>query len=117
MFTTKRYLELIGMRICLAYLAPAHPRHGGRAIVGDVLLRCYRLEGARRVDRLNVRRNVDPLLSSRPPGLARSAQGADPRARSAHRRSPPPSVGPARLALSAQRCSAARWPDAHSLRG
>src|SRR5262249_57753218 len=108
MFTTKRYLELIGMRSCLAYLAPASPRLGDRAIVGDAPLRCYRLEGARRVDRLNVR--VDPLLSSRPPGLARSAQGADPRASSAHRRSPPPSVGPPRLALSA-RCIASRYSD------
>src|SRR5262245_46460456 len=103
MFTTNRYLELIGMRTCLAYLALTSPRHGDRAIVGDVLLRCYRLEEARRVDRLNIRRTVDPLLPSRPPGLARSAQRADPRARSAHRRSPPPSVGPARLALSARR--------------
>src|SRR5215475_6050589 len=92
MFTTKRYLELIGMSICLAYLSPASPRHGDRAIVGDVSLRCYRLEGLRRVDRLNVRRTVDPLLSPRPPGRARSAKGADPRARSAHRRSAPPSV-------------------------
>src|SRR5215831_18367777 len=102
MFTTNRYLELIGMRTCLAYLALTSPRHGDRAIVGDVLLRRHRLEGPRRVDRLNIRRNVDPLLSPRPPGLARSAQGADPRARSAHRRSPPPSMGPARLALSAR---------------
>src|SRR5262245_858067 len=102
MFTTKRYLELIGMSICLAYLAPASPRHGDRAIVGDASLRCYRLEGPRRVDHLNVRRTVEPLLSSRPPGLARSAQRADPRARSAHRRSAPPSVGPSRLALSAR---------------
>src|SRR5262249_21729154 len=102
MFTTKRYLELIGMRTCLAYLALASPRRGGRAIVGDVRLRGSRREGPRRVDRLNVGRNVDPLLSSRAPGLARSAQGADPRARAAHRRSSPPSVGPARLALSAR---------------
>src|SRR6516165_914520 len=101
MFTTNRYLELIGMRTCLAYLACLAPAWG-RAIVGDVLLRRHRLEGPRRVDRL-IRRNVDPLLSSRPPGLARSAQGADPRARSAHRRSPPPSMGPTRLALSARR--------------
>src|SRR5262247_163539 len=102
MFTTKRYLELIGMRTCLACLALASPRHGDRAIVGDALLRCYRLEGTRRVHRLNVGRNVDPLLSSRAPGLARSAQGVDPRARTAHRRSPPPPMGPARLALSAR---------------
>src|SRR5262247_319004 len=66
MFTTNRYLELIGMRTCLAYLALTSPRHGDRAIVGDVLLRCYRLEEARRVDRLNIRRTVDPLLPSRP---------------------------------------------------
>src|SRR5262245_10015513 len=102
MFTTKRYLELIGMRICLVYLAPASPRHGGRAIVGDAPLRCYRLEGPRRVERPSVRRTVDALLSSGPTGLARSAQGADPRARSAHRRSTPPFVGPSRLALSAR---------------
>src|SRR5262249_46528645 len=101
MFTLNRYLELIGMKTCLAYLACLAPARG-RAIVGDVLLRRHRLEGPR-VDRLNIRRTVDPLLSSPPPGLARSAQGANPRARSAHRRSPPPSVGPARLALSARR--------------
>src|SRR5262249_8916415 len=101
MFTTKRYLELIGMRSCLAYLAPASPRLGDRAIVGDAPLRCYRLEVPRAAP-LTVCRTVAPLLSSRPPGLARSAQGADPRASSAHRRSPPPSVGPARLALSAR---------------
>jgi hypothetical protein len=28
MFTTKRYLELIGMSICLACLAPASPGTG-----------------------------------------------------------------------------------------
>src|SRR5262249_56158291 len=99
MFTTKRYLELIGMSICLAYLAPASPRQGDRAIVGDVSLRCYRLEGPRRVDRLNVRRTVDPLLSSRPPGLARSAQRADPPPPPAHRPSPPPPPGPPPLPL------------------
>ena len=39
----------------------------------------------------------------RPPGLARPAQGADPRARAADHRSAPSSVGPRRLALPARR--------------
>src|SRR4029453_18104769 len=76
---------------------PAISPTSGRAILGHARLRC-RLEGARRVDR--VRPNT--LLSSRPPGLARSAQPADPPARSSDRSPPPPFVGPAGLALSAR---------------
>ena len=58
---------------------------------------------AAHVHNARIRHDPHAKLSSRPPGLARSAQGADPRARPADRRSAPPSVGPARLALSARR--------------
>src|SRR2546430_17491284 len=102
MSTTKRYWDLSGMRIRLVYLAPASPRSGAVLASGTRPCDAPAWRAPARVDRLNVRRTVDALLSSRPPGLARSAQGADPRARSAHRRSAPSSVGPARLALFAR---------------